>query len=872
MHSTSRVPRVASICVGLLLVACGADGPSAPVTGDPAYRPMPHRFTRQPHLLAFILLLAASVSGCDSPTDPRDSNLIAFGTVSTGHLAAGEEKRFEVDANAGQAFAVYVEVASGSVRLALRDSTQEISHLDVYPGPTTQVNGLAVTSGTRARYTIVLSAPEPTDFTLRPTLIDMAPEHVRQLITLGAVISGERIDHPYDQDEFLVDIPAAQEAELYLSSDVGEYFYVTVVRVGTTASAFDDFIRPPVGWADLQLGASGRIALDAGRYAVRISGKAGSAFSLQLRTVNPKPERAAELLTVGDTVAESIDYVGDYDDFVLRGTPGADYEVFVSAGGTAPHQAQVLLLGLAEGAGPFASAEPGGALLDSPTGRFAMPSTGQVTVRVRDWWDKAGGLYLGPYRLVAVAIDRRPEGRDDVIAPSRNVIASALEIYGDIDVFRFTLNAPTRLALRCAPTAEGGCSVYSAAVYRDDTPTAPVNLDLGLPLAAGSYSLRVESGRGLQSSPMYRGPYQLVLAPVDTVPEDVAPTLSIGTTVSESVSWPWDIDTFTLDVTVADTLIVRLDSTSLAGSLFRTVVTDMISGRQLGTDGSYGAANRRIDPVPGRYAVSVRAFTTDWQPDAARTYRLGVQRASAIPEGRGAAVAVGDTVRSNFDYEGDIDDYVLTGAPWEVVDFTLIPEHASTHAGLEVVAVTAIEPASGTTLGVTSSFGYYSLTGMPVEIPAGGTLRLRVCNFSNCSVEHYTGPYTVSVNHVNGPPESRPAAFAVGDTVTESLESGMDVDEFTFDGTAGQVVDVVGLQAPTTPGGSTGAIVEVIDQTSNDRIGQLSLRAANVGTMNAALSGLGLPHTGRYLVRIRSEPTATFEYPAGPYRFLITPH
>jgi len=836
---------------------------------------MPHRFTRHPHLLAFALLMAASVSACDSPTDPRDSNLIAFGTVSTGHLAAGEEKRFEVYANAGQAFAVYVEVTSGWVRLALRDSVQEISHVDAYPGMT-GVNGLAVTSPTRARYTIVLSAPEPTDFTLRPTLIDMAPEHVRQLITLGAVISGERIDHPFDQDEFLVDIPAAQEAELYLSSDVGQYFYVTVVRAGTTASAFDDFIWPPVGWADLQLGASGRIALEAGRYAVRISGKAGSAFDFQLRTVNPKPERAAELLTVGDTVAESTDYVGDYDDFVLRGTPGADYEVFVSAGGTAPHQAQVLLLGLAEGAGPFASAEPGGALLDSPTGRFAMPSTGQVTVRVRDWSDKAGGLYLGPYRLVAVAIDRRPEGRADVIAPSRNVIASALELYGDIDVFHFTLDAPTRLALRCAPTAGGGCSVYSAAVYRDDTPTAPVNLDVGLPLAAGSYSLRVESGRGLQSSPMYRGPYQLVLAPVDTAPEDVSPTLSIGTTVSESMSWPVDVDTFTLDVTAADTLLVSLDSTNLGGIFFRTAVTDVISGRLLGTDEIYGAANRRIDPVPGRYAVSVRAFTTDWQPDAARSYRLGIQRASAVPEGRGAAVAVGDTVRSNYDYDGDIDDYVLTGTPWEMVDFTLIPEHAGMRGGMEPVSVRAIEPASGTTVGVTSSMGYYgSFRGMPVEIPASGTLRLRVCTLSNCPVEHYTGPYTFSVNHVNGPPESRPAAFAVGDTVTESLESGMDVDEFTFDGTAGQVVDLVGLQAPTTPAGSTGAIVEVIDQTTNDRIGQISLRAANVGTMNATLSGLGLAHTGRYLVRIRSEPTATFatyESPAGPYRFLITPH
>jgi len=178
VHAPSGVPRVASICVGLLLAA----------------------------------------SGCDSPTGPRDSNLISFGAVYTGHLAAGEEKRFDVDANAGQGLAAYVEVTSGSLRLALRDSTREISHLDLYAGSTTQVNGLAVTARTRTRYTIVLSAPAPTDFTLRPTLIDMAPEHVPQSIKLGAVISGERIDHPFDQDEFLVDIPAAQEARLTTSS------------------------------------------------------------------------------------------------------------------------------------------------------------------------------------------------------------------------------------------------------------------------------------------------------------------------------------------------------------------------------------------------------------------------------------------------------------------------------------------------------------------------------------------------------------------------------------------------------------------------------------------------------------------------------
>ncbi|HET9012655.1 MAG TPA: hypothetical protein VFN38_12610, partial [Gemmatimonadaceae bacterium] len=733
-------------------------------------------------------------------------------------------------------------------------------------------DGIATFAAARSTYAIVISAPPGSggDFVLRPTLIDLAPEHAARTIALGEVVSGERIDHRFDQDEFLVDVPVAQEVELYLSSDVGDYFPASVVRLGSAASAFDGSLRPPIGWAELELGASGRIALEAGRYAVRFSGNAGAAYRFQLRTVSPRPEAAAELLTVGDTVAESIDYVGDYDDFLLRGTPGAEYEVFVSAGGSAPHQAQVLLLGLSQAAGPYASAEPGGFLLDSATGRFAMPANGEVTVRVRDWWDKSGGLYRGPYRLVAVAIDRRPEGRADTIAPSGGVIASALELYGDVDEYRFTLDAPTRVALRCAPTSGGGCGVYSAAVYRDDAPGPPVSLDDLAPLAAGSYRLRVESGHGLRSSPLYRGPYQVVLARVDTIPEDVAPSLTIGATVSESASWPWDIDTFTLDVTAADTLIVRLDSVGLAGSYFRTAVTDLLTGRKLGVDGTYGAANRRIDPVPGRYAVAVSAFTSDWQPDAARTYRLAVERASAAPEGRPVAVAVGDTLRSNFDYEGDVDDYVLTGAPWEMVSFTLIPEHASTHAGLEVVAVRATEPTSGATLGITSSFGYYALTGVPVEIPSGGAVKLRVCNFSSCSVEHYIGPYTIAVNHVNGPPESRPSAFAVGDTVMEALESGADVDEFTFGGTAGQAVDVIGLQAPTTPDGTTGAILEVFDQSGNARIAGLSIRDGDVRTMSAALRGLVLPTTGRYLVRIRSEPTATFQYPAGAYRFVIS--
>jgi hypothetical protein len=834
---------------------------------------MPRCLAGRHDLLASLLLLVASI-GCESSTQPGDSNLLAFGRAITGHVAPGEVRRYELDAEAGQGFAVYLDATGGHVGLELRDPAgRQIGLVILAPGAATMTDGFAVSPAASGRFAVIVSAPpmDGGDFTLRPTLIDVAPEHVPQMISLGDIISGERIDHRFDQDEFLIDIPVAQEAELYLSSEIPEsWLNVSVLRVGATATALNTSIKPPGNWADLELGSSGRFSLEAGRYAVRFSGTEGTAYRFQLRTVNPKPETAAALLTLGDTIAESIDYVGDVDDFVLRGTPGSEYVVFVAADGTMRHQVQVLLPDIAASAGPWASATPGTNLLDASTGRVTMPATGQMTVRVID------GLYRGPYRLVAVAIDRRPEGPNDVIVPSGSVIASALEIYGDVDEYRFTLDTPKRLTLRCAPPPLGGCSAYAAAVYRDDAPTEHVDLDGALPLPAGAYRLRVQSGNGNGGqSAMFRGPYQIVLAPVDTTPEDGPAAATVGTTITETMAWPRDIDTFTLDVASGDTMWVHLTVPDSTGSTYSVDVIDLATGRALGRLDQYDSpVNRRIDLAPGRYSVTVNGFIDGWAPGVLRSYALALHHASSAPEGRTAAVAFGDTVHGRFDYIGDIDDYVLTGAPWEMVNFTLISDSASYYAGLEPVAVMAIDPATGTLMGVTSSFGYYTVSGVPVEIPPGGTLRLRFCGLPNCSSlnNSWTGPHTVVVNHVSGAPELRAAAFAVGDTVAESMEHGLDVDEFTFDGTTGQVVDLVGLLAPTTPAGNAGILLELFDRTTGDRLAQLPIRDAGVRAMTADLRGLVLPRTGSYLVRIRPESTDAPQYPAGPYRFVITPH
>jgi hypothetical protein len=844
----------------------------------------PNMRRRHPHgQLLSLLLATASILGCESPTQPSDPSALAFGRAVTGHLASGESRTFHVDAKAGQSFAAFVQ-ASGDVALSLRDpSDQQVGATLATAGDTATMRyGVATKASADGRFTIVVSSGSQAtggDFNVRAELINTAPEHVPQTVSLGAVVTGERIDFSFDQDQFIIDVPAATDVELYLHADGQSQSSLTPLGVslwrdGETSAVYDKFVYVPTGAPDLQQWASGRLTLAAGRYILAFGGAYGAAYTFQLQPVNRAPEHAAATLTLGDTISESIDYVGDVDDFVLRGTPGAEYEVFVAATGAAPHEVNVRFPDL-DASGPArAFTILGEPLLDAPTGRVTMPASGQLTVRVTDAGDQ-GGLFRGPYRLVAVAIDRRPEGRSDTIVPSDSVIASALEIYGDVDEYRFTLDAPKRLALRCAPTPLGGCSAIGAALYSDATPDKSVSLDGHSPLPAGAYRLRLEShpGAGGPSTAhgMYRGPYQFVLAAVDTMPEDGPAALTIGTPVTESITWPRDIDTFTFDVPAADTVVVHLAMTNAVGSSYRIDVRDALTGAGIDTT-EYGAlpTDRRIDLVAGHYAVTLSAAAGTWTPGARGSYELTVQRASAAPEGRGAAVTFGDTVRSVFDYKGDIDDYVLTGTPGDMAYVTLLPEHPLWD-GRQFFAVALQDPATGSTLAYPWTPGY-RIVGVPVEIPAGGTLRLRVCVLQGCLRDYVQPPYTFVVNHVNRAPESRAATFAVGDTVADAIEQPQDVDDFTFAGTAGQTIDVVALQAPNPPYGSNDIYLVIVDDGTGAQLAKLPLRGADVQAGTDALRGLVLPHTGRYRVRVHGETTGMSLTTTGAYRFVVAPH
>jgi hypothetical protein len=123
------------------------------------------------------------------------------------------------------------------------------------------------------------------------------------------------------------------------------------------------------------------------------------AYRFQVYVVNHAPERASATLVPGDTLtSESIDHVGDVDEFMIIGTPGASFDVFLEASASAHRLQAEIITDPSRGVQWIAYASPGQRLLDNQSGTFSLPPSGQAKVTVHDD-ESNGGLYRGAYRL-----------------------------------------------------------------------------------------------------------------------------------------------------------------------------------------------------------------------------------------------------------------------------------------------------------------------------------------------------------------------------------------------------------------------------------------------------------------------------------------
>lgn len=826
-----------------------------------------------------IATLVASSTACHDATSPHARlQLLVSGDTVAGTVSAKTPVVYRTGVKAGRQLAIYFDASSNVVLTALSASGAMVASLrggrDLSSGQT-QIVVLPRAAGD-AMYDIEI-APSPNDarqesFRLFAIDVDPQPEHTSAAIAIGTIVQ-DAIDHPADVDEYTFTATAGQKLELYaqqleLGAPSGVVF--AIQQDGTTNYIGGGSSSPSDG--DLESQASGLITLPtSGRYRVVAQAQFGSpryvgGYRFEIFAVDTMPEHAPASLAVGDTIAnESIDHVGDVDVFTLAAAPGTEFNVFLDASGAPPHSVTAEIGDRYE---LTTAAAPGGSsLLQNASGRFAIPASGS-TIRIRDA-SPGGGLYRGPYRLFAARIDHAPEGIAPVLAAGAPAVTAAIEVPGDIDEYSLTLTAPAKVNLqltRGGDATGGGLQLqltnpnaqYPATFYLfpPNTAVSSGNLDLG----PGTYRIGVlgVSSRG----DGYRGSYQLQLRTPNTAPESVPSRIAIGDTIrGESLEYADDVDTFILSVLPADTINIQLLTPGRSNPGIYCYLQDPVTNTRVG---GCSPQTGRIAPEPGTYQLVVAALNGGAVVTQQGAYELIVERASARPEHHSPVIALGDTVRDeSIDYPGDYDDFVLHGQPGGEIfaTFTWVADGSMQYSsGAGALAI--LDSASGAILAGTPSYGGAETT-QRATIPASGVVRIRTQGLRSM-----TGGYWFVVLPLNRAPETRSPAFALGDTVAEAIQPLVDIDEYTFDGTAGQSVDIF-FQAPNgTSTSFNGLALDLIDVASGAVLATVITRDYTANLEDISQRGVVLPSTGSYLVRVHSVANG---YTDGNYRFRIAP-
>ena len=258
--------------------------------------------------------------------------------------------------------------------------------------------------------------------------IDSLPESRSDTIAIGDTIGTEALEPPGDIDRFVFYGTRSRHINVYFQGEAAASrggFYLLVGPADSPVILAE--VRTLASEPTLSGQRTQRIDLPTtGWYRIRVAPfqdggdpRERGAYRFALLPFDASPETAARQVTLGDSVgSERIDYDDDMDEFVLTGTPGAEFAVYAQGGlrlvvyDTTTQDS----LGQVESSGYVQS-----------SGLLVMPPTGTIGLRV------SGSI--GPYWFKAVPINRAPETVSAVYTVGDTVRGEAIFPGGDIDEF-----------------------------------------------------------------------------------------------------------------------------------------------------------------------------------------------------------------------------------------------------------------------------------------------------------------------------------------------------------------------------------------------------------------------------------------------------
>jgi hypothetical protein len=464
------------------------------------------------------------------------------------------------------------------------------------------------------------------------------------------------------------------------------------------------------------------------------------------------PEQRGAVFTIGDTVADSIEPVGDVDVYTTQLQAGED----VVATAEAPDAAgpgQLLLTVLPEtGSTPLATGLfPAGGPASTATRRIHASASG--TYRFRVSATVVGGALHGAYRLWTWAVNHAPE-RVPAALPYDTVLRGEfIDRAGDIDEFTFMAAAGAQVNAFYQSAVASHLDVVAPGGAVLGTVTASANTDLfhgGLTETVmlpetGTYTLRV-SGDGTALAET--GPYQLFLYGVDRGPEKVPAAIAPGDTVSgEAIDLPGDVDEFTFPAAGGRAYYAFLQAGSDSASIEPDLRLDVVdsTGAVLGSvessvmDSSLTGQMTTVVTPPDSGTLMVRV--TGVSPLNAGPYRLLVYAVDPGPESGPDTLALGDSVSGQaIDVPGDVDTYRVHAADSTVVN--LAAAFSGTGVGEAYLTASLTDSASGAVVtGVSVAPDAAAASGGVILPP--GTYLLRVAGGRSDGRPVLWGPYRV---------------------------------------------------------------------------------------------------------------------------------
>lgn len=377
------------------------------------------------HLVPSVAIVACllPVLSCGDSSGPGGGNgnpdtpiPVAVGDTVTGTLRSVNDTLFyTLSPSATVEVAIFMQGVSGNTLVTLRLGSQVVVGEVGFTSPTQtslidrRTEHITLQAG--QSYTI-LARPLNTSvgqFRFWIYEVDRAPEKVSATLPPGVAVTTETLENSADIDEFQVSVPAGQEVIAFLR---GVNYALADPLDGLIAHVFQGAgVSGVVGYSTqdtaLERNTSRRftLATGSGRIVVRsylntrVPGQViDGPYHIQLQPVEETPEQLTETaLVVDDTTAgESIDYVGDIDEFTVTATPGQQLNIFFRAlGGAGNAGLRLEVLGVAYTT-PFPpdvqSLGTDTALTRQATGTVTVGPSGRITIRVTGVLDWGGAL------------------------------------------------------------------------------------------------------------------------------------------------------------------------------------------------------------------------------------------------------------------------------------------------------------------------------------------------------------------------------------------------------------------------------------------------------------------------------------------------